>query len=68
MPLVSLWPDSVRSKVLSVVTGGVLAVPLSVRLLNDRVPATGAVLSTTTEMAAVFELLPALSVTTARNW
>ena len=42
--------------------------PVSVRLRKLSVPATGAVLSTITLIALLVALLPAGSVTTARNW
>ncbi len=60
-------PVSVRLKLLSVVTGGVSLLPVSVRLANDNVPAAGAAVSTTTVMTLLVELLPAASVTSARN-
>ena len=67
MPLASVLPLRLRSKVPSWVIGVLSLLPLSVRLAKDRVPAVGAVLSTITSMALLVELLPAGSVTTARN-
>ena len=50
----------------SVVTSGLSSEPVSVRPTNDSVPAAGAAASITTSIVEVVELLPALSVTTAR--
>ena len=48
--------------------GVAFALPVSVKLLQPSVPAVGAVVSTKTEIALLVELLPAGSVTIARNW
>src|SRR5207244_11596356 len=65
VPLRSALPATLRYALPILVTGGVFAVPVSVRLAKVSVPALGAVLSTITAIAAVVEMLPAGSVTTA---
>ena len=42
--------------------------PLSLKLPSERVPATGAVRSTVTSTTLDVDVLPAVSVTLARNW
>ena len=42
--------------------------PLSLKLPSDRVPASGAVVSTVTSTTLDMDVLPAASVTWARNW
>ena len=42
--------------------------PVSLKLPSERVPATGAVRSTVTLTMLDVEVLPAVSVTLARNW
>ncbi|WP_353739502.1 hypothetical protein [Acinetobacter thutiue] len=53
---------------MSCVIKSVVEIPVSVKLLNDNVPATGGVLSTVTVEDRVSALFPATSVTTALNW
>ena len=57
MALASAVPVRLRSKTLSVVTGGVLIVPVSVRLLKLSVPAVGATVSTVTLKAEEVSIL-----------
>ena len=64
----ALLPARFRSKPLSVEMKSVSEEPLSLKLPSDRVPASGAVVSTVTSTTLVVDVLPAASVTLARNW
>ena len=62
------WPATIRSKLPSWVMRSLVLLPPSVKLLNDRLPGVGAVVSTVTLTGWLVLAPPATSVVTTRNW